>query len=201
MSGDSGGSPGYTVKDRRWWVHPEDESPVSGAEAEETRPTQVAALEAELAERDRRLREALIREREAVLEVDRARQRLERDSRKEVDRSRRDLVLALLPVLDDLDRAIAAARDGANPDALLTGVELVRSGFLDRLRGFGVERFDPTGEPFDPARHEAVSTVVAQRPGGGGLIVKTLRPGYLLGDEAIRPAQVIVTRPDPRSQF
>ena len=195
MSGDSE-LPGYTVKDRRWWARPEEGSPAEASDEEERKPTQIAALEAELAERDRRLRQAEGREREALIEVERARARLERDARKEIERSRRETVVELLPVLDDLDRAIASAQGGARGDALLTGVELVRSGFLDRLRSLGIERFDATGEPFDPARHEAVSAVPAREPGGERVVVKTLRPGYAAGNgETIRPAQVVVTTP------
>lgn len=205
MAGEWGRFPGYTLRDRRWWARPEDGDATADGEAssvaaeEERRPTAVEALEAELADRDRRLREALARERQAQLEVDSARQRLERESRKEVERARRELVAALVPVLDDLDRAIAAARESGTAGALLTGVELVRNGFLDRLRSFGVDRFDPTGERFDPTRHEAVSVVAAREPGQGGLIVTTLHPGYAAGNDTIRPAQVIVAGAEPRS--
>jgi molecular chaperone GrpE len=208
MAGDSRGFPGYPMRDRRWWVSPEQDNEAAvpgrpGAEEPprvEVPPTErVAALEAELADRDRRLREALVREREASLEVDLARQRLERDARKEIERSRRELVVALLPVLDDLDRAISAARERGEAEALVTGVEHVRSGFLDRLRGFGVERFDPTGQLFDPARHEAVTTVEPSALHRSGLIVKTLLPGYATDGETIRPAQVIVAGRDSRS--
>jgi molecular chaperone GrpE len=203
VSGDSGSSPGYSLRDRRWWVSPDEAGTAydEGPEAtpEERAPTHVAKLEAELADRDRRLREALVRERQALLEVDRARARIERDARQEIERSRRDLIVELLPVLDDLDRAIAAGKSAAPGHALATGIELVRSGFLDRLRALGIERFDPTGERFDPAKHEAVSTVVATPPDQGGLITKTLRPGYRAGNEILRPAQVIVTGRERRS--
>jgi len=197
MTGDSGRFPGYTMRDRRWWAMPEQEGAAesgSGAPRPEGGPGQVEALEAELADRDRRLREAIAHEREAQKEIDQARQRLERDARREIERARRDMIAALIPVLDDLDRAIAAARQGGAADAFVTGVEHVRSGFLDRLRAFGVERFDPTGQRFDPAKHEAVSVLAAREPGQGGLIVSTLAPGYVAvdGEDTIRPAQVIV---------
>lgn len=199
MTGDSGGFPGYTLRDRRWWVRPDDRAderqerePVSAEPAAST--DQVGPLEAELAERDRRIREAQLRERQAVLELDQARARLERGARKEIERARRDLVLELIPVLDDLDRAIAAARAVGQGGALLTGVELVRSGFLDRLRSAGVERFDVDGERFDPTRHEAVSAVETVDPARIGFIVSVLRPGYAVAGETIRPAQVIVAR-------
>jgi molecular chaperone GrpE len=103
-------------------------------------------------------------------------------------------VLELIPVLDDLDRAIAAARASGQGGALLTGVELVRSGFLDRLRTSGVERFDAEDERFDPTRHEAVSAVETDDPTRVGFIVSVLRPGYAVGGDTIRPAQVIVAR-------
>jgi molecular chaperone GrpE len=209
MIGDSRSFPGYPMRDRRWWVRPEQEyqaerpvEPRVEQPPHEAPPSdRAAALEAELVDRDRRLREALTREREARLEVDLARQRLERDARKEIERSRRELVVALLPVLDDLDRAIGAARERGEAEALVTGVEHVRSGFLDRLRGFGVERFDPTGEQFDPSRHEAVYTVEASGLHRSGLIVKTVRPGYATDGETIRAAQVIVAGPDSRSRL
>jgi molecular chaperone GrpE len=200
MTGD-GRFPGPVVRDRRWWAHPEEqvEERSNGAE-----PPQVegplGALEDELASRDQRLRDALVRERQAMLEVDRARARLERDARREIERSRHELIVALLPVLDDLDRAIAAAIEAAAPAALVTGVELVRSGFLDRLRRFDVERFEPApGDEFDPARHEAVSAVDGREAAGRWLITETLRPGYVAGNETIRPAQVIVRRAELRS--
>jgi len=194
MTGDSDRFPGYTVKDRRWWARPEEEVTSEGGAAQGEQAS-AAALEARLADAEQLLREAQARERQAHLEVDQARQRLERDARKEIDRARRDLVISLLPVLDDLDRALAAAREAGTAAALVTGVEHVRTGFLDRLRAFGVERFDPTGERFDPTLHEAVSMVAAREPHQSGLIVKTLRPGYVASDETIRPAQVIVAGP------
>ncbi len=154
-------------------------------------------LEIELAESERRLSEALHRQRELVTEQELARQRVEREARREIARSRAQLIAELLPVLDDLDRAIAAADAAGDAGALYRGVELVRSGFLDRLRALGVERDDPTGQPFDPARHDAVSVA----PGGvGGSVLATLSPGYRLGDEVLRPARVVVAQTDRRGE-
>ena len=191
--------PGHVVRDRRWWAPPEEHVEAPSQPREPDAALRLAALEEELADRDLKLREAQVREREAELEVDRARARLERDARREVDRSRRELIVALLPVLDDLDRAIVAAKDA--PPSLVTGVELVRSGFLDRLRAFGVERCEPApGDAFDPNRHEAVSVHDATGGAPGRwLITESIRPGYVTGNETIRPAQVVVRRADARS--
>lgn len=198
MMGD-GRFPGHVVRDRRWWAPPEEHIEEPSQPRDMDAAARLAALEEELADRDQRLRDAQVREREAELEIDRARARLERDARREVERERRELIVALLPVLDDLDRAIAAAKDA--PSSLVTGVELVRSGFVDRLRGFGVERFEPApGDDFDPTRHEAVSIVDAQAGAPGRwLITDAIRPGYVAGNETIRPAQVVVRRAEVRS--
>ena len=190
---DRPGMPGYTVRDRRWWVRDEDESRSGGDE----KPSFVARLEADLAESERRLSEALHRQRELVTEQELARQRVEREARREIARSRQQVIAELLPVLDDLDRAITAADAAGDASALRRGVELVRSGFLDRLRALGVERDDPTGQPFDPARHDAVSVA----PGAiDGSVLATVSPGYRSGDEILRPARVVVAQSDRRGE-
>lgn len=184
---DRYGMPGYTVRDRRWWVRDEE----GGEKAAGDKPTYVAQLEAELADRDRRLSEALIRQRQAIEEQEQARQRVEREAQREIARGRKQVLAELLPVLDDLDRALAAADRAGDVGGLRRGVELVRAGFLDRLRALGVERDVPTGERFDPARHEAVSLA----PGAvDGSVLETVSPGYRLGDEILRPARVVVSR-------
>ena len=192
---DSEGHTPYQIKDRRWWVREDD---ADRADQGASKPTLVSSLEAELADRDRRLRETLERHRETVEEMSRARARIERDAQREVEQKRRDIIQSLLPVVDDLNRAIAAA--GPAPagaprppqiDALLSGVELVRSGFLERLRALGVEREDPSEHPFDPARHEAVS-VVPVPADRDGAVVATVSPGYRIGEEVLRPARVVV---------
>lgn len=193
---DRHGIPGYTVRDRRWWARDESDERGDAAEAGADKPSYVAQLESEIAERDRRLSDALVRLRQAQEEQELARHRIERDARREIARSKRDVIAALLPVLDDLDRALAAADGGRDVDGLRRGVELVRSSFLDRLRALGVERDIPTGQPFDPSRHEAVSVA----PGDvSGSVNATVSPGYLLEGEVLRPARVVVTRADTGS--
>lgn len=90
---------------------------------------------------------------------------------------------------------------GGSAEALAAGVELVRAGFLDRLRAHGVVRFDPIGEPFDPSRHEAVGVVQANEPDAAGRVVGTVTPGYLSGTETLRAAQVVVATEEQRSRI
>jgi molecular chaperone GrpE len=100
------------------------------------------------------------------------------------------LAKELLPALDNLDRALDAA---AQDDPLLEGVRFVRSELDAALARVGIESFSPVGEPFDPAVHEAMTTL-AQPEGGAesGTVVEVYQPGYRLGASVIRPARVVV---------
>jgi len=96
-------------------------------------------------------------------------------------------------VLDNLDRALAAAGDRSS-DPVVQGVALVRQQFLSTLEGFGVTRVDPLGLPFNPALHEAVTTTPASAGVPDGQIIGVIRPGYVMGDDVLRPAMVAVAR-------
>jgi molecular chaperone GrpE len=101
------------------------------------------------------------------------------------------LVHELLPAVDNLDRALAAAATSGNGDELASGVKLVHDELIAALRRSGVELFSPEGEKFDPEHHEAV----AQRPVDGadaGTVVEVYQRGCRLGDAVIRPARVVV---------
>ena len=118
------------------------------------------------------------------------RKRVARDAAQAQERGVIKLAGELLPALDNLDRALAAA---AQDDPLLEGVRLVRSELSAALARAGVESFSPLGERFDPALHEAMAT--AKQPDDGaesGTIVEVYQPGYRLGQTIIRPARVVV---------
>ena len=111
---------------------------------------------------------------------------------KDVERGRRALLVELLEVVDNLDRAIDAARETGAGDTLLQGVELVQQQFLATLEGFGVTRVAALGRPFDPARHEAITTVPVTDPAKDHTVVGIVKHGYAVGDEVLRPALVAV---------
>jgi molecular chaperone GrpE len=119
------------------------------------------------------------------------RKRVARESALAAQRGIAKLAKELLPAIDNLDRALAAA---ATDDPLLDGVRLVRSELGAGLARVGVESFSPLGESFDPVVHEAMATV-PQPPEGGarsGTVVEVYQPGYRLGESVIRPARVVV---------
>lgn len=176
------------VTDRRWWARGE-----AAPEAEEPKlkPTYIEELEARLATKDAELQQIISKYRGASDEFDQARARLRKEVSKDVERGRRALIVSFLEVLDNLDRALEAAAERSG-DPFVQGVSLVRQQFLNTLEGLGVKRIEPIGQPFDPARHEAVATVAASDPAQAGRVVGVVRPGYLIGDDVLRPAQVAV---------
>ncbi len=93
---------------------------------------------------------------------------------------------ALLPVLDDLDRALEFAE--ASPESIRQGVKAVRDGFFRTLAGLGVEEVPGEGQAFDPRYHEAVGLL----PGEPGKVAKVFQRGFRLGEALVRPARVAV---------
>jgi molecular chaperone GrpE len=177
------------VNDRRWWAR--GESAAADAEEPKLKPSYVEELEARLAEKDLEIQQLLAKYRGASDEFDQARARLRKEVQKDVERSRRAVLVSFLEVLDNLDRALDAGRDRVD-DPFVQGVALVRQQFLSTLEGLGVVRVDPMGESFNPARHEAVTTLPAADGVSEGQVVGVVKPGYLIGDEVLRPAMVAV---------
>jgi molecular chaperone GrpE len=179
------------VVDRRWWARGDDgDAPA----ARSSKPTYVEELEQQLAEKDRTAQEYIAKYRQAANEFEESRLRLRREITKDIERGRREILADLLEVVDNLDRAIDAARQSPSPDALLQGVEMVRRQFLSKLEGLGVKRIDLAGAEFDPLRHEAVSTVPASNPEDDGRVVGVVRHGYTIGGDVLRPASVAVAK-------
>ncbi len=177
------------ITDRRWWARASSAS--SDAEEPTLKPTYIEALEARLAAKDAELQELLAKYRGSADEFDQARARLRKEVQKDVERGRRALLASFLEVLDNLDRALDAGTSRAD-DPFVHGVALVRQQFISTMEGLGVSRVDPMGHMFDPAKHEAVTTLPAADGVAEGQVVGVVKPGYLIGDEVLRPAMVAV---------
>ena len=182
------------VVDRRWWANADASSSSSGSAAASLKPTYVEELEQKVAEKDQQIQEYLTKYRQASSEFDEMRLRLRREISKDVERARREVISELLEVLDNLERAVDAARTSASSETLLQGVDMVRRQFLSKLEGLGVRPIDSTDARFDPALHEAVSTVPAATPEQDGRVIGVVRQGYRIGDEVLRPAAVAVAK-------
>ncbi len=110
-------------------------------------------------------------------------------------RGKAEVIREVVPVLDDLERAIQAAGldpEGDSEDGLSHGVLLVFRSLRDSLTRNGVEAVDPKGEKFDPMQHEALSTLPAEGV-ESGTVVEVMQKGYRLGEQLIRPARVVVS--------
>src|SRR3954470_4823162 len=129
----------------------------------------------------------------AAAETDNVRKRARRDVEVASARGVARLARELLPSLDNLDRALAAAEaEEADAEHHLTkGIRLVQQELLGALTRVGIEQFSPEGEAFDPHQHEAV----AQQPFEGaesGTVAQVYQPGYRYKEEILRAAKVVV---------
>ena len=182
------------VVDRRWWANTDPSAAASDASSTPLKPTYVEQLEQQVAEKDKQIQEYLTKYRQASSEFDEMRLRLRREISKDVERARRDVISELLEVLDNLERALEAARISTSGEMLLQGVDMVRRQFLSKLESLGVKPIDSVDARFDPALHEAVSTVPAATPEQDGKVIGVVRQGYRIGDEVLRPAAVAVAK-------
>lgn len=127
--------------------------------------------------------------RRAVADLDNVRKRYARQLAEEQAAERARVTTAWLPVLDNLELALAQA--GADAGSIVEGVRTARDQGVALLAALGYPRHAETGVPFDPVRHEAVS-VVPGVDADPGTVVKVVRPGYGDGDTPLRPAAVVV---------
>jgi len=125
-------------------------------------------------------------------EVDRTRARLHADFERRVQLEKRNMILPLLEVLDNLERALAAAGSAKDPDTLREGIEMTAGLFRSRLRSLGIEAIQVLNRPFNPHEGQATATVQVSTPELDGIVVDELARGYRMGDEILRPAEVRV---------
>jgi molecular chaperone GrpE len=126
-------------------------------------------------------------------ETDELRQRLARNAEERAAREKSQFLSSLLPVVDNLQRAIDAAESGGSKEALLDGLRGTVSGFESVLAGAGAEPVEALGRPFDPELHEAVDTAEVE-PDRDNTVTAQYSRGYRLGNQLLRPARVQVGR-------
>lgn len=161
------------------------EQHVSRAEFDEV-SDRLAAAENELAEfKDKYLR--------ALADNENARKRIRQQADESVRIQREELLRDFLPVVDNLERALEAARGGGNGKSILQGVELVLAMMRDYLKSHGVSSVAALGQPFDPKVHEAVALIESAEHEPNTVIGEHDR-GYKVGDRTLRPARVSVAK-------
>ncbi len=161
-----------------------DKAPES---AEGDASQEVAALKDELAQ----AREQALR---AAAEAQNARRRAEQDVEKAHKYALEKFVGDLLPVADNLERAIeATALEVADMQAVTEGVQLTLKSLIEVLKKHSVEQLDPKGEPFDPQIHQAM-TMVQQPEAEPNSVLDVFQKGYTLNGRLVRPAMVVVAK-------
>ncbi len=181
-----------SLDDSEEGVHVQDAS-----EAPSLKPKYVEELEArtraaEQTAKDVQARFEQVRA-ELRRETDEIRQRLARTADERAAREKAAFVGALLPVMDNLQRAVEAAESGGTLDALVGGLRGTISGFESAVASAGVEPIQATGAQFDPELHEAVDTIEVE-PERDGLVTAEYSRGYRMGGQLLRPARVQVGR-------
>ncbi|HJQ34486.1 MAG TPA: nucleotide exchange factor GrpE [Pyrinomonadaceae bacterium] len=196
------GSPRVRVNDRRR-IRLGEEGEAGGSEQEAAsestslKPSYVEELEtrtraAEQKAADVQARFEQVRA-ELKRETDELRQRLARTADERVTREKAAFISTLLPVIDNLQRAVEAAESGGSKESLLDGLRGTINGFESVLTQAGAEVIDATGQPFDPELHEAVDTTEVE-PEREGIVTAQYSRGYRLANQLLRPARVQVGR-------
>jgi molecular chaperone GrpE len=127
----------------------------------------------------------------ALAETENVRRRVERAADERVRYANESLLRDLIPVLDNFNRALEAAHAAGSTANVVEGVELIQREVLRVLERHGLTRYSAVGQPFDPARHEAIARVVSADAAPGTVVSETA-PGYLLNGRVLRAALVAV---------
>jgi molecular chaperone GrpE len=127
-----------------------------------------------------------------MAEFDNYRKRTLREKAELIKSGGETVLISLLPVIDDLERAMHTLRTAENIDALKEGVELIYSKFIIYLGQQGVKSIQAIGEPFDTEKFEAIAIIPAPNEDQKGKVIDSVQTGYTLYDKVIRHAKVVV---------
>ena len=181
--------PEINIVDRRSSILEEEEVEEAG---EERLPTYVERLKQEAEEKDKRLREYIAAYKEKSGEDDEFRKRLEKDNDIRLDQFKANLFSRLIPILDNLNRAIEATSSNKDFEVLHQGMEMVTKQFARELKNNDVQKIDTQNRKFNPKTDEVVMAEETTDPEQDNAIVAELEPGYIFKDKLIKAAKVKV---------
>ncbi len=169
-----------------------EKEPAEGGQQE---PSPLTKVQTRLEEKTREAAENFDKWLRAVAELENFKKRTQKDKADLLKFGNESLLKALLPVLDNLERAIRHGREAGEKSPLLEGVEITYKQFLNVLEKFGVKPISAAGEIFDPEKHEAVSQQESDEE--PNRVISEIEKGYGYHDRLLRPSKVIVSKAMP----
>ncbi len=160
---------------------------------DDARDEKVKELEQALEAKECELQECRDKMLRLAAELDNFKKRMEREKEEHMKYALEAFAKELLPFLDNLERAVEAAKDNQDLESLLQGLELTLSGYLKTLEKFGLKVFAAEGQRFDPNIHEALG-VEESHDVEENTVIKELLKGYKLHERVLRPALVVVSK-------
>ncbi len=168
---------------------PDNAAAPADAEAPEAPADEEASA---LAEAQARIAEYDDRYKRLFAEFENFRRRTAKERIEMITGANADLLRDLLPVVDDMDRAIKAQAAGQEATAFAEGIGLVHNKLKQTLERKGLKPFDAIGQPFDADRHEAITQIPAPTEALKNCVVDEIEKGYMLGEKVLRFAKVVV---------
>jgi len=156
-----------------------------------TEPESVEELKQALAAKTEEIKALQDKYLRLAAEFDNYKRLSQREQRDYARFANESLLKELLPMIDNLERAVRASKENQGRDGLIQGVELILKQFMETLAKFGVRPILSVGKPFDPSRHQAVARVESNTVPAGS-VVEELQRGYYLHDRILRAAMVTV---------
>ncbi|MFH0981319.1 MAG: nucleotide exchange factor GrpE [Planctomycetota bacterium] len=167
-------------------VGPVPESAEAQTPSDESSEDELTALRQQVAE----LQDKFLR---AKAEAQNVARRAQQEQTETVLHGNAELLRALLPVVDDFERTLAAAADPGHAQPVVEGIKLIYDKLMKLLKNHAVEAFEAVGQPFDPTRHAAILEQPSDRH-APGTVMQEVERGYRYRDRILRPARVIVAK-------
>jgi molecular chaperone GrpE len=163
-------------------------------EERQEKEKEIAELKKKLEEKEKEIKEHHDRLLRVAADFENYKKRAARDKEDWTKFANEDLLRAILPFIDNLERAVNHAQKIADTGVLIEGVRLTIQQILKSLNKFGLASFQSVGKPFDPTVHEAMLVVETDQH-EPNRVVEEFQKGYLLNDRLLRPATVSVSKP------
>lgn len=189
-------TPKFIVNDRRHWASEEEGENVED-DSHERLPSYVEQLKQQAEAKDKQLKEYIVAYKAKAAETDEIRIRLQKENENRLEQIKADFFKKLVPVMDNLKRAIDSAQSPEDYESLKQGIEMVHSQFLSTLKESGVQVIPTANRKFNPQTDEVFMTEETTDPDRDNEVVEELETGYLFKDKLLKPAKVKVAKLKP----